>query len=196
MYIGSSVIRITQPLLQLKHVEAELHTMTESDDSYPKYIYYSAGQGEIEEFLSKHSISGASGFSPGNNNLVVNTIYDTVHDKARVKEELSTLEEMLKEMKEMTSLERHVEHTDQSHNQEETEQDIGSEGSEKNPLQKLYLHSSAGSMSSPESFAVPARWDAESGYHVVLLHEIQLVFQHSIRFVDDIQFIKDDASRE
>ncbi|KAK3824677.1 MAG: armadillo-type protein [Benniella sp.] len=196
---------------------AELYTMTESDGSHPKYIYYSAGEGEIEEFWSKHSILRALGPSPGNNNLVVNTIYDTGHDKARVQEELSTLKEMLKEMttvhdkarikdelsalkkivKEMTTyLEHHVEQTDQSYNQEETEQDIGSEGSEKNPLQKLYLHSSEDPLSSPESFAVPARWDAEAGYHVVLLHEIQLVFQHPIRFVENIQFIKDDESRE
>ncbi|KAF9361953.1 hypothetical protein BGX34_006811 [Mortierella sp. NVP85] len=178
---------------------AELYTATRSDNSHPKYIYYSASQKDIEEFRSKNSISAASGFSPGNNNLVVNTIYDTGHDKAHVKDEISTLEEMLKEMlKETTtmSLEHHMEHIDQSHTQEETEQDIRSEGPEKNPLQKLYLHSSADPLSSAEPFAVPARWDSEAGYHVVLLHEIQLVFQHPIRFVDDIRFIKDDNSRE
>jgi hypothetical protein len=66
-------------------------------------------------------------------------------------------------------------------------------------LQEFYLHSPVDPQSTPETLTIPARWDAETGYHVVLLVDTQVIFKDALYFVDNgdiIPFMKDNDSQE
>jgi hypothetical protein len=66
-------------------------------------------------------------------------------------------------------------------------------------LQEFYLHSLVDSLSTPETLTIPARWDTEAGYHVVLLDDAQVIFKDALYFADNghmIPFMKDDDSQE
>lgn len=66
-------------------------------------------------------------------------------------------------------------------------------------LQGLYLHPPGNSLSIPKTLAIPARWDAEVGHHIVLLDDVQLAFKDARRFLDNgetVPFIKDKNSQE
>ena len=61
-------------------------------------------------------------------------------------------------------------------------------------LQEHYLP-----LSTPETLTIPARWDTETGYHVVLLDDAQVIFKDALYFVDNgdvIPFMKDNDSQE
>ncbi|KAK3825540.1 MAG: armadillo-type protein [Benniella sp.] len=66
-------------------------------------------------------------------------------------------------------------------------------------LQEVYLHSPGDILSDPETLAIPARWDAEAGYPIVLLSDVQLVFKNAHRFLDNgeiVPFLKDNGLQE
>jgi hypothetical protein len=66
-------------------------------------------------------------------------------------------------------------------------------------LQEVYLHSPGDTLSAPETLAILARWDAEAGYLIVLLSDVQLVFKNAHRFLDNgevVPFLKDNGLQE
>ncbi|KAF9354310.1 hypothetical protein BGX34_011101, partial [Mortierella sp. NVP85] len=66
-------------------------------------------------------------------------------------------------------------------------------------LQELCLHSPVGHPSNRETLAIPARWDASTGCHIVLLSDAQLVFKDALRFMDngnEVPFINGDDLQE
>jgi hypothetical protein len=66
-------------------------------------------------------------------------------------------------------------------------------------IQEFYLHSPVDLLSTPETLTIPARWDAETGYHVLLLDDARIIFKDALHFVDNgdiIPFMKGDDSQE
>ncbi|KAF9359804.1 hypothetical protein BGX34_008125 [Mortierella sp. NVP85] len=66
-------------------------------------------------------------------------------------------------------------------------------------LQEFYFHSPVDPLSTPETVTIPARWDTETGYHVVLLDDAQVVIKDAVCFARSgciIPFMKDNDSQE